>query len=180
LAREIGDKWLLAIVLSQLSDSVRAQGDFERAEKLSTESAELFEKVGDKWRVSMERRNLGIVLLRQRDYDRAAAAYADSLLLRDPAKNPWVSYQSLEGLACIACARGHHRRAAILFGAANSLQELLRSRRDQDYQVEINQYVKATRTSLGERAFAAAWAEGRAMPLELEQAIEYALAREAN
>jgi hypothetical protein len=45
-----------------------------------------------------------------------------------------------------------------------------------DYQAEIAEHMNATRTLLGDTAFGAAWAEGRAMVLE--QAIEYALAVE--
>ena len=141
------------------------------------ESARLFEELGDKWRVSVAFRNMGIVLLRQRDYDCAETFFADSIRLRNPAKNWWVVFQSVEGLACIACARGHYRRAAVLFSAAKQIQESLRSTRERDYQAEIDQYVKSTRTSLGEQAFSTAWAAGRAMTLE--QAIEYALAMEA-
>jgi hypothetical protein len=37
--------------------------------------------------------------------------------------------------------------------------------------------VAATRAALGEATFAAAWAEGRAMPLE--QAVGYALAKDS-
>jgi non-specific serine/threonine protein kinase len=174
LAREFGDKWLLALSLAELAIGVSTLGDYERAEALCAESIRLFEEIGDKWRVSVARRNMGIILLHRRNYSRAVTFYVDSIRLRDPAKNGWVAYQSLEGLACIACARGHHERAAILFGAANSLQESLRSRRDRHYQGEVDGYMKAARTSLGEQAFASAWTEGRAMTLE--QGIEYAFA----
>jgi DNA-binding CsgD family transcriptional regulator len=150
------------------------QGDYERAATLNAESARLFEEVGDKWRLSVAYRNMGITLLHQREYDRAATFYADSIRLRTPAKNRWVVFQSLEGLACIACAQQQYKRAAILFGAAKPIQESLRSRRDPDYQAEVNQYLNRTRSSLGEEAFAAAVDKGRAMALD--EAVEYALA----
>jgi non-specific serine/threonine protein kinase len=173
LAREFGDTWFMAMALGQLADGVRMQGDHERAASLNAESVRLFEELGDKWRLSVALRNMGSILLRQRDYGRAAKFYADSLGTRDPAKNRWMVYQNLEELACVASARKDYERAAILFGAAKPIQESLRSRREPDLQAELERYTKATRTSLGESAFARALAEGRAMTLE--QAIEYAL-----
>jgi predicted ATPase/DNA-binding CsgD family transcriptional regulator len=174
-AREFGDKWNLAFAHFNLAYAVREQGDHERALHLSEEGARLFEEVGDKWRLSMMLRDIGIIFLRQRNYDRAATFYADSIRLRDPLKNRLVVFQSLEGLACIACARGRRKQAAILFGAAKPIQEHLRSTRDPDYEMVVDQYLQATRTSLGEPGFERAWAEGRA--LTLQEAVEYALAQ---
>lgn len=116
---------------------------------------------------------MGIGLLRQRKYDAAATFFMDSIRLRDPTKNRWVVFQNLEGLACIAYARGQSKRAAILFGAAKPIQESLQSKRDPDYQVEVDQYRDRTRTSLGEEAFVAAAVEGQVMTLE--RAVDYAL-----
>jgi len=67
----------------------------------------------------------------------------------------------------------HACRKLTLFGAAELLRESLRSRRDIDYQAEFAQHTNSTRVALGNAAFEAAWAEGRAMTLD--QAIEYAL-----
>jgi non-specific serine/threonine protein kinase len=172
LSRDLGDKWLIGFQLLQLGDTVRALGDYERAATLCTESIDLCRQVGDRWRTAAGLRAMGIVSLRQREYGRAAAFYAESLLLCGRS-NRWVSFQCLEGLGCVASARGQHVRAARLFGAAELLRESLRSRRDSDYQPEIDQHMDSTQTSLGGAAFAGAWAEGRAMTLE--QAIEYAM-----
>jgi non-specific serine/threonine protein kinase len=188
IARGLDDKWELAHALQNLAEGVRIQGAYPRAARLCTESIKLFEEMGDRWRVSLGLRNMGIASLRQHDYDNAATFYADSIRLRDPAKNRFVVFQGLEGLACIACARGQYLRAARLFGAAKPIHDSLRTIgihirvglgrrriiRDPDYQVEIDQYVKATRTSLGEQGFSAASAEGGTMTLG--QAVEYALA----
>ena len=174
LARAFGDKWVLALALGQLSYGLNILGNHEDALRLIEESVHLLEDFGDKWRLSVALRNWGTVLLHQHDYDRAATCYADSIRLRDPAKNMWVVFQSLEGLACVASARRQYKRAAVLFGAAKPIQESLLSRRDRDHQIEVEQYAKATRTSLGEEAFVSASTEGRAMTLD--QAVQFALA----
>ena len=73
----------------------------------------------------------------------------------------------------LAAAEHQPARAARLMGAAEALHEALHipvrycSRADHD------RAVAAARAALGEEAFAAAWAEGRAMTLE--QAIAFAL-----
>ena len=174
-ARELGDKWLVGLTLQQLSDTVREQGDYERAARLGMESLSLCREVGDKYRTAVGLRAMGTVSLRQRDYSQATAFYAESLKLCQGMSNRWVSFQCLEGLGCIASARENDQQAAILFGAAEALRDPLRfSRRDADQQAVLDQYVESVRTSLGDAAFSAAWAEGRAMTLE--QAIECALA----
>jgi non-specific serine/threonine protein kinase len=175
LSRDLGDKWDIGFILLQLADQARGLGDYERSATLCLESIDLCRQVGDRWRTAAGLRAMGIVSLRQREYSRAAAFYTESLPLCGR-RNRWVSFQCLEGLGCVATARGHHVRAARLFGAAELLRESLRSRRDSDYQHEIDQHMDSTQTALGGDAFAAAWAEGRAMTLE--QAIEYALANQ--
>ena len=69
------------------------------------------------------------------------------------------------------------QRAARLYGAAASLREAIGSPLGPLGQAEMDRDVAAIRASLGEPAFAQAWAEGRA--LTLEQAIDDALSREA-
>jgi non-specific serine/threonine protein kinase len=75
----------------------------------------------------------------------------------------------LVGLASIAVARGQPVCAARLLGAANALRDAIGAR----LLVTEQEFVPgAVRAELDEAAYAAAWAEGRAMLPE--QAIEYA------
>lgn len=172
-AQELGDRWLLAFALTQLSANVRKQGHYARAADLCAESARLFEQLGDRWRVSVAFRNMGITMLCNGAFDGAAAAFAKAIRLRAPARNGWVAFQCLEGLACVACAQGAHERAAILFAAALPIQEYLRSRRDRDFWLQVEHYLARTRASLSEKALDAARNSGQAMTLD--QAVEYAL-----
>jgi hypothetical protein len=75
----------------------------------------------------------------------------------------------LEGFAHVAGAEGDAERAARLFGAAEALREALGAPLPPVERAHYDRSVAATRAALGEEAFAAAWAEGRA--LSLEQAI---------
>jgi hypothetical protein len=78
-------------------------------------------------------------------------------------------------LAAVAGGHGHPERACRLFGAAAALREAGGWPLAPVYRGEYERQVAAVRDTLGEKAFTAAWAEGRAMAPE--QAIEYALAR---
>jgi non-specific serine/threonine protein kinase len=80
----------------------------------------------------------------------------------------------LDGLALAAAAQGQMRRAARLFGAASAVRERPGLTGNPIWEDDHARAVEATRASLGEAEFVAAWEEGRAMPLEL--AIETALA----
>jgi hypothetical protein len=86
----------------------------------------------------------------------------------------WIADDCLDGLAAVACARGHHEYAARMTGAADALREMLGYRPLVEERSDRNRCIATARVGLGEAAFAAAWAEGRAMTLE--RAIEDALA----
>jgi hypothetical protein len=87
-----------------------------------------------------------------------------------------MTFGCLVGLAGVSSARGQYNRSAQLFGAAEALREVLGHRPTPQVQADYDRRLASTRSGLGEAAFGAAWAEGRAMTLE--QAIEYALAPE--
>jgi hypothetical protein len=79
----------------------------------------------------------------------------------------------LEGLAWVAAADEQSPRAARLGGAAEALREALGAPLPASLCAGHDRAVQAMRTALGEEACAAAWAAGRALPLE--QAIAEAL-----
>ena len=78
-----------------------------------------------------------------------------------------------EGLARVAGALGQPGRAAWLFGAAEVLRDTLGAPLAPADRADNEREIAAARAVLGEEAFAAAWAEGRA--LSLDGAIKYAL-----
>ncbi len=72
----------------------------------------------------------------------------------------------LEGLADVAEAQGKLIWAARLWGVAEALREAIGAPLPPVWRADYKRSVAAARTYLGEQAFAAAWAEGRAMTLE--------------
>ena len=83
--------------------------------------------------------------------------------------------RGLEELASTAGVAGQGERAARLLGAAAAVRETIGAPQPPQEQTDVEQAVAAARAALGEEAWAAAYAAGRA--LSLEQAIAEALAR---
>jgi hypothetical protein len=82
--------------------------------------------------------------------------------------------ESLEIAARLALAEGWPERAARLLGAADALRDAIGAPLPPVYRAAHEHDMATARTALGDAAFAAAWAAGRA--LALEQAVAEALA----
>ena len=83
---------------------------------------------------------------------------------------------SLERCAGLAARQGQPERGARLFGAAEALRTALGAPLPPAERAAYEHDVAADRTQLDAATFAAAWAEGRALPLE--QAIADALSED--
>jgi len=66
----------------------------------------------------------------------------------------------------LVASQGEHEWAARLWGAAEALREAIGAPMPPVYRATYEQAVALARAQVGEEAFAAAWAEGLAMPLE--------------
>jgi len=173
LAREAGDKWRLSICLNQQGILARFQGNLGLATDLHKEALALTEDMADPAIVSYTLRCLGLVALQQGDYQRAAEVFTESLRLSREAGFRVTIFECLLGLAGVFSGLKRDDGAARLFGAAEALRESIGHRPAPQDQAHYDRRLASTRSGLGEAAFVAAWAEGRAMTLE--QAIEYAL-----
>jgi tetratricopeptide (TPR) repeat protein len=173
LFREQGDKQFLAYCLASLAMVVYSQGDLGRAAQLTEEAVVLFRELGTSEGLSMGLYNLGWIALLQEDLSRAADFYRESLSLAwETGMNPLVQ-SALEGIACMAEAKGEEKRAARLWGAAQALQEAKDIPRDTDFLAEADARISAVRLGMGEEAWEEAFRKGRAMTLD--EAVSYAL-----
>jgi non-specific serine/threonine protein kinase len=173
LFRELGHEWDIAITLLYLGDLRSRQGNYEQASAHLQESLSLFQKLGDKWGLAFTLGGLGELARRQGNYQRAVAHFQQSLTLRHEQNNTSGIPFNLEALAITAAEQGQAEWAARLWGAAEASREVTHSALPPSYQADYAPYLEAARAALGTEAFAAAWAEGRA--LALEQAIALAM-----
>jgi tetratricopeptide (TPR) repeat protein len=166
-----GSAFLTAALLQVLAQACYHQGEYvaaqahlERALRVDGVSART---TGDlNW--------LGHVAIARGDLAAARARYTESLERQQSVRSTMGFAFTLCGMAALAAAEGAHRRAARLAGAAAGMCERSGLRPERTQQAGFGERLAAARAALGEEAFAAAWAHGRAMTLE--QAIADALA----
>jgi len=176
IRRKLRLKWQIPWSLRMLGFLAQCQRDYERAKALFEESLVLSREVGSKSGTAASLRQLGVVARHQGNYQRATALLAESLVLFRGLGSKSGIAACFEQMAIAAAAQGNFERSTRLFGAEEALREAIAVPLTPIERAEHDHAITATRSELGAKAFAAAWAEGRAMTLE--QAIDYALAHE--
>ncbi len=167
--QKIGDKWGLSLVLQGLGQFAFQHGEYAVARSRLEEALAIQREVGVKREIAQSLALLGAVLQSQGDAVRAAAVLQESLVI-----NRELGYRAgivkvLAGLGWVAAVQGQPERAARLFGQGEALLEATGVPIDAYYargRPFADRIIGAARAALSEEAFAAAWAEGRAMPLE--------------
>ena len=175
ISQELGGKELGAHKLRNLGDIALLQEDYERATLQLEESLHLFRQVGDRHCAARALKSLGVVALRKGLAQEATASIREALRTSHEVKDRRNVVLSLEGLAEAAQMNGTLRKAARLYGAAESIRE---ARGMQLIPTESSKRELAIATVRGElekEAFVKEWSSGRA--LSLDDAVDYALAQ---
>ena len=176
LARELGDATSLSLSLVSLGYIFLLEGRHGRAMALFEEAARLSRERRHRGILIIAIDNLGWAVLLQGDHQQAKSYFEESLTLCKELGDKLTTSESLEGLACIFGARGEAERAARLFGTAQALRETVGYRHTPEEDALREPYLATARSRLGEKAWEEALTRGRAM--SMEEAIEYALARD--
>jgi predicted ATPase/class 3 adenylate cyclase len=187
LFQELGDLAGLARSLNFVGHIAHDQGDDERASTLWHESVTLARQTGDQWMLGTGLANLAKLAETQGRWEAAGAFYQQSLPQRSAIGDRRGTAECLEGLAAVLAALSNPslgesrppisalQRAARLMGAARGIREAIGAplMPHLDWHVDRGPQEAQLRAALGEAAFAAASAQGRAMTLE--QSISEAL-----
>ncbi|CAA9551893.1 MAG: hypothetical protein AVDCRST_MAG19-777, partial [uncultured Thermomicrobiales bacterium] len=171
LWRAMGERPNAAVVLANLGEALRAEGDLPRAEAVAREGLVLSREVGDKRSAATALFILGS-LAQHHCYDpRAIDPLVEGLsLYRQVGDRLGVAW-CFEALAGPATAGGRPDLAALLLGAAEALREQVSIPLQPAERPSYQRHLDATRSALGQAAFDAAWARGRALPLETVAAL---------
>jgi predicted ATPase/class 3 adenylate cyclase len=110
--------------------------------------------------------NLGDDALQQADYEAAAGYAREALETLLQTRDKRLTAQNLGTLAAVSEVQGDWRRATVLLGASDALREAIGLPLPAAKRDEQETRIGALREALGEEAFSAAWAAGRAMSLE--------------
>ena len=178
LFHEAGDEGMASQAYSWTGTLLLLQGDHGGARRRFDEGLALGRRFGDRLGICNALFNLAQLALSQGAYDEAARWFEQGIEpSREMGDRPNVAH-ILEGLGVVAGLRGEAGRAARLFGAADGLIAIVGVRGHSYYRPDRSRYdraIAAARAQLDERAFEAAWAEGRGMTVE--RAAAYALQR---
>jgi tetratricopeptide (TPR) repeat protein len=181
LVHQIGDNSGLAFNCFFSGALAYAQGNLTAAEECWDAGLTIFRQRRDPWMIATSLVHLGIVALDRGDDRRAEPYLTESLKLLQELGERWQTTLVLEVCAGLVATRGCHssdpervgRRASQIFGAAETLREMLGAPRLLLYRDHCERGVAAARTLLNQALFDAAWAAGRR--LSLEQVVAEAL-----
>ncbi len=110
--------------------------------------------------------NRAHVALHQQDYRLARSLFLRSLTKAREMDIKELLPYCLVGLARVAVVQGRPQQAARIFGAGEKFFEEVGLRLEPADRAEFDRNVASALASLGEEAFAAAWAQGKAMTLD--------------
>lgn len=173
LYQEMGVSYGISSALNYLGQIAYELGDNARAAELFAESLALRRAVGERRGCVPMLICLADAIRGQGDVQRAHALAHEGLNLAIDLNYKQGIVWGIRGLANAAAAAGRLERSARLWGAEEALREAAALPLWPDEQRPYERAVSAARAQCEEVMFAAAWAAGRAMPLE--QAITLAL-----
>jgi predicted ATPase len=165
LAHELGDSWLVSTAVNNLGSVALNRGDYERALELFEESLALGQERQDQDHCSLAFLNLGFTTLMLGNVQRARSMLRDGLVAAREIGSVDGFTAGFVGLGA-AYARVDPARAARLFGRADMLCEETAAALEQLEGRVRDETEAELRARLGEDAYAAAYAEGRALALE--------------
>jgi DNA-binding CsgD family transcriptional regulator len=140
-----------------------SQGDVATAHPLAEESVALYKQMGHRHGTAESLAALGKVVAAQGDYPAARMLYEESLTISGELGEKWVIAMGLVGLGEVVAAQRQLAWAAQLWGAADTLRDAIGVPIPPVELADYERTLSAARVHLGERAFAAAWAQGRTM-----------------
>ena len=173
MEREVGDEEGMAWSLRSLAVATLNLGDQIKAKSYFEECFSLFQNFGDKSSLAEILYYFGYLAHFEGDYQQAKSFFEQELSMARTVGPLLLGSQALFGLAGVAAANGQAWRAARLLGAADARAEAAATYTDAADALYERQTLALIVAQIGETAFAAARAEGRAMTFE--QAADYAL-----
>jgi tetratricopeptide (TPR) repeat protein len=176
IAREVGSEYGSALAVCNLADALRARGEVDRARTLLEESLAGLRRREQGVLVANALANtlnrLGSIAGEMGDVARSAESYRESLgLIWRSVGRAFETVACLEGLARLAAMGGRPERAARLLGTAAALRDEMGAPLSPTTRADHDHAADAARATLGGDAFEAAWAAGRALPLD-ESVVE--------
>jgi tetratricopeptide (TPR) repeat protein len=142
-----------------------------QAVALLEESLQLYQQLESKYNVAALLDILGDARLYLGDPKQAKTLFTEGLSLARKAGSKVKVARSLAGLARVSAVEEEPRRAAYLFGTAESWYDLGKAMDPALYK-DYQRAVESVRVQMGEEAYQAAWARGKEMTIEQALAVQ--------
>jgi predicted ATPase len=178
LCRRVGERWREAEALLLRALGYARRGEETRGRVICEASLAICRELGEGGGTSILLLSLGCFAWRQGDTAGAHQYFVESLAVSQQSAIPVMIAPCLIWLGIILVAQGQPIHAARLWGAAERVGEPLGVSGQDLFDLPLHREIDpaartyyeqaqtASRAHLGETAFAAAWAEGRSLPLD--------------
>jgi predicted ATPase/DNA-binding CsgD family transcriptional regulator len=166
LSQEVGFKEGVAAYYCVSGQLSLSQGDLAAARVLAEKSAALYKEMGHRHGTAKSLAVVGKTLAAEGNLAGARAHYEQCLAISSELSEKWVMAVYLIELGEVVAAQQQVEWAAQLWGASEVLREASGIPVPLVEQADYERAVSAARAKLGERAFAAAWSQGRSMTAE--------------
>src|SRR5438876_2376762 len=162
-SQEVGFKEGIAAYYCVSGQLALSRKDLALARSLAEKSVVLYKEIGHRHGTANSLGVLGKVLATEGDYAAAQTLYEQGLAISCELGEQWVAAVFLVELGEVVAAQRQLAWAAQLWGAAEALRDAFGVPIPLVQRAEYERSVSAARVHLGERAFAAAWAQGQSM-----------------
>jgi predicted ATPase/DNA-binding CsgD family transcriptional regulator len=166
LSQEVGYKEGIAAYYCVSGQLALSQRDLVTARSLAEKSVALYREIGHRHGTVNSLSLLGGVFATEGDYAAAQTLFEQSLAISCESSEKWVAAINLVVLGEVVAAQRQLAWAAQLWGASETLRDAFGVPIPLAMRADYERSVSTARVHLGERAFAAAWAQGRAMTPE--------------
>lgn len=163
LSQEIGFKEGIAAYQCVSAQIALFRGELDAAQMLAEQSVEQYQEMEHKHGVAKSLSVQAKIHALKGEYAAAQSCYEQSLAITGKLSEQWVASVYLMELGEVVAEQGQLAWAAQLWGTAESLREMYHVPIHLTERDDYERSVAFVRAHLGERAFAAAWAQGRAM-----------------
>jgi ATP/maltotriose-dependent transcriptional regulator MalT len=166
VSREVGYKEGIAAYYCISGQLALSQGDLVTARSLAEKSVAVYREIGHRHGTANSLSLLGKVTALEGDYAAARTLYEQSLAISGELGEKWVAAVFLVELGEVVAAQHQLAWAAQLWGASEAIRDATGIPIPLVERADYERSVSSARVHLGERAFAASWAQGRSMTPE--------------
>jgi predicted ATPase/transcriptional regulator with XRE-family HTH domain len=171
LFRKVGDKKTAGAVQNNMGVLLHQQGRYKEARAVWEEYLELARGLRDKSATALVLSNLALVARDEGRYTDAHQLSAESIALCREIGDRRVISHIMSRMGGQAMLEGDPERAARLFGVAEMMLGQIGAKLPPSIRKDQEHFETIAQNRLGEKAYKAAWEEGKA--LSLEQAVAY-------